>query len=288
MASPRARSAAPTVSAARPMAMSSWTRCHRSAWFPGGPSGTTGVSSRTRRASLRVGSSEGTSSTGAGRGRRRLEQIGAHALLAAGDDDDPVGGVAVHHEGLLAGEHPLRRLAAGAGAHGRERLAVALLAEGDGAAAGAGGQVGQQLGGAEGAGGQRGRDGGGEERAGQRDAAHLLEDDARLEQAGAGAAVLRGDEEAGPAEVDERRPERGGDPVSSSASWRSSCGLHSRSSAVRATSWSASCSSSYVKSTALPWSSPPAALQRSCSRLLPGPDAAESVSRVPPSRPAVP
>ena len=94
-----------------------------------------------------------------------------------------------------------------------QRLAVPLLAEGDGAPAGAGGQVGQQLGGAEGAGGQRGGHGRGEERAGQRDAAHLLEDDAHLEQAGAGAAVVLGHQQAGPAELDQRRPQRGRDAV---------------------------------------------------------------------------
>ncbi len=41
-------------------------------------------------------------------------------------------------------------------------------------------------------------------------------------------------------------------PVGSSANWRSRSGPHSRSSALRATSWRASCSSSYVKSTASP------------------------------------
>ena len=41
-------------------------------------------------------------------------------------------------------------------------------------------------------------------------------------------------------------------PVGSSANWRTRSGPHSRSSAVRATSCSASCSSSYVKSTASP------------------------------------
>ena len=37
MASASARSAAPTVSAASPTAMSSWTRCHSPTWLPGRP-----------------------------------------------------------------------------------------------------------------------------------------------------------------------------------------------------------------------------------------------------------
>ncbi len=165
MASARARSAAPTVSAARPTAMSSSTRCHSAGLVP----------RRAERDDRRLVEDEAGQLAGrverrderrrSAGGGRRLEQVRAHALLAARHDDGPVGGVAVHHEGLLAGEHPLRRLAAGPGAHGAERLAVALLAQGDGAAAGAGGQVAEQLGGAEGAGGQRGGDGGGEERA---------------------------------------------------------------------------------------------------------------------------
>ena len=69
--------------------------------------------------------------------------------------------------------------------------------------------------------------------------------DARLEQAGAGAAVLGGDEEAGPAEVDERRPQRGRDAgvvVGQLAQQlRAALALER---ASRATSWSASCSSS--------------------------------------------
>ena len=235
--------------------MSSRTRCHSPAWFPGGPIGTTGVSSRTRRASLRVGSSDGTS-VGGGRGGGRLEQVGVHALLAARHDDGPVGGVAVHHDGLLAREHPLGGLAAGPGAHGAERLAVALLADGDGAAAGAGGEVAQQLGGAEGAGRQRGGHGRGEERTGQRDAAHLLEHDARLEEAGTDATLVLGDEEAGPAEVDQGRPEAGRDPGVVVGQLAQQCGTALALERGRATSSSASCSSSYVKSTALPWASP--------------------------------
>ena len=162
--------------------------------------------------------------------------------------------VPVDDDGLLAGQDPLRPLAARPGPHGGQRLAVALLPERDRAPSGAGGQVAQELGGPERPGGQRGGDRGGEEGAGQRDAAHLLEHDAHLEQAGARAALVLGDEETGPAEVDQRRPQGGRDAVASSASWRTSSGPHSRSSAPRATSCSASCSSSYVKSTASPTS----------------------------------
>ena len=75
-----------------------------------------------------------------------------------------------------------------------------------------GGEVGEQFGGAEGPGGQRGCHRRGEERTGQRDAAHLLEDDGRLEQPGADAALVLGYEQAGPAEVDQRRPQAGRDP----------------------------------------------------------------------------
>jgi hypothetical protein len=135
MASPRARSAAPTVSAARATAMSSCTRCHRAPGCPPGPSGTTGVSSRTRRASLRVGSRDGTSSP------RAARQVGAHALLAAGHHDGPVGAVAVDHDRLLPLTTHSGRLAAGPGPHRAQRVAVPLLPQGHRAPAGAGGQV---------------------------------------------------------------------------------------------------------------------------------------------------
>ena len=142
---------------------------------------------------------------------RCLEQVRAHALLAARHHDGPVRRVPVDHGRLLAAEDPLRPLAAGPGPHGPQRLAVPLLAERHRAAPGTGGQVVQELVRAEGAGGQRGRDGGREEGAGQGDAAHLLHHDARLEQAGAGSAVLLGHQEAGPSQVDQGRPQRGRD-----------------------------------------------------------------------------
>ena len=61
-ASSRARSDTPTSSAARATATSSRTRRHSTVWSPWGPRGSTGSSSRTRRASLRVGSRQGTAS----------------------------------------------------------------------------------------------------------------------------------------------------------------------------------------------------------------------------------
>ncbi len=262
MASPSARSAAPTVSAARPMAMSSWTRCHRWAWLPGRAERDGGRLVEEEAGELAGRVQRGHElDGGAGGGGGRLEQVRAHALLAAGDDDDPVRGVPVHHEGLLAGQHPLRRLAAGAGAHGGERLAVALLAEGDGAAAGAGRQVGEELG----------------RRPAHGRPAWPPRRRRRTARAAGGGPSARGRcrSRAGRRRCRRARRGRGGSvqprstsvdhsagvmPVGSSASSRNSCGLHSRSSAVRATSWSASCSSSYVKSTVLPWSSATAAL----------------------------
>ena len=127
-------------------------------WLPDGPSGTTGVSSSTSRASLRVGSSDGTSSARARPGGLELEQVRAHALLAAGHHDGPVRRVPVDHDRLLAAQRPtgppLRRARVRTVPHG---LAVSLLAQRHGAAAGAGGQVAEQLGRAEGPGGQRWR-----------------------------------------------------------------------------------------------------------------------------------
>ena len=65
---------------------------------------------------------------------RRLEQERAEPLLGARHDDDPVGGVAVEHEGLLAVEDPRRALAPGAGADAVDRVTVADLLERDRAA----------------------------------------------------------------------------------------------------------------------------------------------------------
>ena len=115
MASASARSAAPTVSAASPTAMSSCTRCHSAGLVPRGP----------ERDDRRVVEDEAGQLAG-GVERRddqsrplgRLEQVGAHALLAAGHHDDPVRRVAVDHDRLLAADDPLRRLATGPGAHG--------------------------------------------------------------------------------------------------------------------------------------------------------------------------
>ena len=120
MASARARSAAPTVSAARPDGDVVVDPLPQPGLVPRG-------SERDHRrlvedeAGQLAGRVEGRDELDGRRRGRRLEQVRAHALLAAGDDDDPVGRVAVHHEGLLAGETHCARLAAGRVAHGAER-----------------------------------------------------------------------------------------------------------------------------------------------------------------------
>ena len=202
-ASSRARSDTPTSSAASPTATSSRTRRHRPLWSPSGPSGSTGSSSRTRRDSLRVGSSPGTASALGARQQERPDP-----LLGQGHHDGPVGGVAVDHDRLVAGHHPARPLAPGPGPHRGQRVAVTLLVQGHRPPAGARGQAGEQAVGPEGPGGQRGHDRGGEEGAGQRDPAHLLEDDAHLEEAG----PLPGDQHPGPAQRHQAVPELGGHP----------------------------------------------------------------------------
>ncbi len=150
--------------------------------------------------------------TGGGGGR--VEQVRAHALLAARHDDGPVRSVAVDDRRLVAAHHPARALASRPGPHRAEWLAVTLLSEGDGPAPRAGREVSEQLGGAEGAGGQGGRYRRREERAGQWDTTHLLRDDAHLEQsrAVAGTAELVGNEQPGPSELDQCGPQLRRDP----------------------------------------------------------------------------
>ena len=110
--------------------MSSCTRCHRPAWLP----------ERAQRDDGRVVEHEpGQLAGGVERrdqlGLGRLEQVGAHALLAAGHHDDPVRRVPVDHDRLLAAHDPLGRLAARPRPHGLQGLAVALLPQRHGAAA---------------------------------------------------------------------------------------------------------------------------------------------------------
>ena len=108
-------------------------------WLPDGPRGTTGVSSRTSRASLRVGSSDGTSVApgSSSRYERTPSSLPRH-------HDGPVRRVPVDHDRLLAAQDPLRRPAARPCPHGLDGVAVSLLTERHGAPAGAGGQVAQE------------------------------------------------------------------------------------------------------------------------------------------------
>ena len=65
---------------------------------------------------------------------RRFDQEGADPLLGAGDDQRPVGGVTVEHDGLRAGQLPSPGLADGARAHARHRIAGADFFQRDRAA----------------------------------------------------------------------------------------------------------------------------------------------------------
>ena len=96
---------------------------------------------------------------------------------------------------------------------GGQRVAVAELMQSHRPSAGAGRQVGEELVGAEGAGGQGGEDGRGEERAGQGHPAGLVEDDAHLGKPRSGPALGLGDEQPGPTQPDQGRPQPLIDPV---------------------------------------------------------------------------
>ena len=158
----------------------------RPAWFPGGPSGTTGASSSTRRASLRVGSSEGTGSARAPAARpgdsnssryeRTPSSLRATTMAQSAVCPSTTAGFSPRSTHWA----PLRRarvrtVPRGSPCPCSPRATVARR--------GPGGEVAEELGGAERPGGQRGGHGGGEERPRQRDPPHLLEHDARLEQA---------------------------------------------------------------------------------------------------------
>ena len=230
MASARARSAAPTVSAASATAMSSWTRCHRAAWLPAGPE-------RDHRGVVEdeAGQLAGGVERGHELGSGRLEQVRAHPLLAARHHDGPVGGVPVDDGRLLAREHPLGALAARPRPHRVHGLAVPLLTEGHRAPAGAGGQVGQQLGRRRG----RGRPGWRRPRRRRTAPARGCGPSARGRCTfRAGPSRCRPGPRAPAGPSIPARPASttvaGVMPSGSSASWRTTSGVHSRSSAARA------------------------------------------------------
>ena len=129
----------------------------------------------------------------------------ADAALGAGRNDDQVGGVAVDHEHLRAGQGvAVAALGGGQGDAGLVPLAARLGERegGDGLAAGDAGQV-RGLGGLVTAVDQRvrGEHDGAEERGAQQRAAHLLEHDAELDVAVARATELLGDDETLQAEL---------------------------------------------------------------------------------------
>ena len=243
VASSSARSHTPTSSAARATETSSSTRRHRAAWSPAGPSGSAGSSSRTRRASLRVGSRLGTS-LGPGRGsRKERTPSSARATTMAQSAVCPS-----TTTGLVPGTTqpaPLRRARARTVPSGWPwpcswRATVPRRSPGARSASRSSAPRARAARVASTAEEKNGP--------GQRHPAHLLEDDARLEQPGA--------RRRGPACRSIPAPPAGptarvSNPPGSSASSRSRVGSSS-SMARRATSWRATCSASNVKSTAAP------------------------------------
>ena len=111
-------------------AASSATRRQIAVWSPSGPIGRRGrlVEHEARRLAGRVDRRDELRVRAPRAGTSRCPPVGARR------DDHPVGGVAVEHERLLAGEHPVGALAPRPGAHAIDGIAVAELLERDRAA----------------------------------------------------------------------------------------------------------------------------------------------------------
>ena len=179
-ASSSARSDTPTSSAASATDTSSSTRRHSPVWSPTGPE-------RLHRLLLEHQPGQ----LAGGVERRDRPRPGATAAGTTGCPPRPGPprwpsrrcGRRSRSASCPFSTHPapLRRARARTVSEG---MAVPLLVQGDGAPLASGRQVAEKVVGAEGPGGQRRHDRRREERSGQGDPAHLLEDDAHLQQAG--------------------------------------------------------------------------------------------------------
>ena len=130
-----------------------------------------------------------------------LEQEGAQALVGAGGQDGPVGGVSVQHGRLEPAEDvPVRRRP-----YALDGVTVPQLLEGDGAPGRAVGQRGEKVGGTQAQGGDGGEDGRGEVGPWERELSHLLLHDDGVDQAQPQAAVRLGDQQPEPAQVGQLR-----------------------------------------------------------------------------------
>ena len=178
------------------------------AWSPGGPTSNARVCVELepgelagdveRRRELRVCA-------------RVLDQERLQTVARAGGHEHPVGGVPVHHHGLDAIELVARTASRRAYAHAFDRVAVAGFVERNRSALGARGERSQLLVEAEGARRERRDDRGREVGAGEHRPAHLLLHHDRVDQPEAETTERFGDEQAGPAEVDDPAPQLGRD-----------------------------------------------------------------------------
>ena len=111
--------------------------------------------------------------------------------------------MAVEHERLLTGEHPVGALAPDAGAHAVDGVAGAQLLERDRSPDRTRRELREQVGRPRRRAARRGEDRRREERARERQPAHLLEHDHHVDEPETEAAVRLGDEQARPTELRE-------------------------------------------------------------------------------------
>ncbi len=142
---------------------------------------------------------------------RILDEERLQTVARAGRYEHPVGGAPVHHHGLDAVELVPRTASGRTHADALDRVAVAGFVERDGAALGARGQRREPVVESERARRECRDDRGREIRAREHRAPHLLLHDDRVDQTQAQTTERLGNEETGPAEVDDVAPQLDGD-----------------------------------------------------------------------------